>query len=554
MLKPVLPPFDLDEWRRAPFHARLKMMCGSWALQGYGSPPAVYTFYVLKIALLVAGWLFFCSFSALGPVSEIATWWAHPVAFQKAILFAMLFEVLGLGCGSGPLTGRYLPPIVAFVHFLWPGTTKAPLFAGAPIIGGFRRTVLDVLLYVGLLVALSVSLVAATPGIEHFAAVAVLLVLLGITDKTPFLAARSEHYLTAIIVFAIADPWLPATKWIWVALWLWAATSKLNHHFPSVITVMMSNSPFTNFAAFRKRLYVSFPDDLRPSRLAHAMAHFGTVVEYTFPLLLLFGAGTEVGLVGLVLMVSFHVFITSTIPMGVPLEWNVLMVYGGVALFGVHADAGVSVSDPLVVAFLVGVLLVVPLLGNFFPARFSFLASMRYYAGNWAFSGWFFRDGSVTKLDDGLRKASKTIRRQLSVLYDDDVIDAVSAKVLAFRSMHLHGRTLQFLIPRAVDDPERYDYVDGEIIAGLALGWNFGDGHLHGPQLLEAIQAQCNFEPGELRCVFVESTPMLSTKHRFVIADAADGVIETGEICTRDLLELQPWSVLKPGAEIADVV
>ncbi|WP_407662715.1 DUF3556 domain-containing protein [Mycobacterium tilburgii] len=31
--------------------------------------------------------------------------------FQKAALFTMLFEVVGLGCCFGPLAGRYFPPM-----------------------------------------------------------------------------------------------------------------------------------------------------------------------------------------------------------------------------------------------------------------------------------------------------------------------------------------------------------------------------------------------------------------------------------------------------------
>ncbi len=552
MFTPVMPPYDLEEWKKKPFHARLKMLCGSWALQGYGSPVGVYIFYVAKIALFVGGWAFFCSFSPeYTSLAGIDAWWAAPVVFQKMLVWAMLFEVLGLGCGSGPLTGRYVPPVAAFVHFLWPGTTKMPFFPGAPIIGGIKRTVLDALVYAALLVALVWALVSPAPGFENFALIAAAIIVAGVLDKTIFLAARSEHYLTAMVVFALADPWIPAVKWIWMALWFGAATSKLNHHFPSVVTVMMSNSPFTNFEWFRKRLYVSYPDDLRPSKFAHLAAHGGTVLEYTFPLLLLFGAGTTVGMVGLIVMLVFHVFITSNIPMGVPLEWNVVMVYGAFVLFGVHADAGMAVAQPEVIAYLVAILLVVPVLGNFFPHRFSFLCSMRYYAGNWAFSGWMFRHGTVEKLDDGLRKVSKNVRAQLQVLYEDDVIDAVLSKVLAFRSMHLHGRSLQFLIPKAVDDPGAYDYLDGEIVAGLALGWNFGDGHLHNLQLLKAVQEQCGFEPGELRCIFVESTPMASTYHRWVIADAAEGVLAEGRISTRDLLDLQPWSALEPGSAIS---
>ena len=75
-------------------------------------------------------------------------------------------------------------------------------------------------------------------------------------------------------------------------------------------------------------------------------------------------------------------------------------------------------------------------------------------------------------------------------------------KVMGFRLMHLHGRALPLLVPRAVKRFEDYEYVDGELVAGLSLGWNFGDGHLHNEQLMQAIQAQCGFEPGELRCIF----------------------------------------------------
>ena len=62
-----------------------------------------------------------------------------------------MFEVLGLGCGSGPLTGRYMPPFGGALYFARPGTTKLPLFPGAPLIGRDTRSWLDALLYVALL-------------------------------------------------------------------------------------------------------------------------------------------------------------------------------------------------------------------------------------------------------------------------------------------------------------------------------------------------------------------------------------------------------------------
>ncbi len=41
---------------------------------------------------------------------------------------------------------------------------------------------------------------------------------------------------------------------------------------------------------------------------------------------------------------------------------------------------------------------------------------------------------------------------------------------MGFRLMHLHGRALVELVPQAVDRLEDYEWVDGELIAGLALG------------------------------------------------------------------------------------
>ena len=97
LLDPTPPPYDALEWAKKPFAERAKMVCAAWALQGYGSPLGVYAAYLLKIALYVAVWVAFCSTSpALGGPRTIASWWLHPIAFQKAIVWSMLFEVLGL--------------------------------------------------------------------------------------------------------------------------------------------------------------------------------------------------------------------------------------------------------------------------------------------------------------------------------------------------------------------------------------------------------------------------------------------------------------------------
>ncbi len=549
--RPAPPPYDIRAWQRLPHAERLRMVCQAWALQGYGTPWPIYLVYVLKLALYAGGWCFFCTFTpGLGDPRAIATWAALPVAFQKAVLWSMLFESLGLGCGSGPLTGRYLPPVAAPLHFLRPGTTKLPLIPGLPVLGGSERTWLDVALYTAHCALLVRALVA--PAITPALLVPTLVVLpvLGLADRTVFLAARAEHYGTALVCFLFTGDWLSGCKILWVAVWLWAATSKLNRHFPSVVAVMQSNSPLT-WGGVRRHLYRSYPDDLRPSTLARAMAHGGTVVELAFPVALLHGDGGTGTAVALGVMLAFHLFITTSIPMGVPLEWNVMMVYGGFFLFGAHAASPVlPIGSTVLLAYLGAACFLAQVAGNLFPARVSFLVSMRYYAGNWPYSVWLFRGDAARKLDAHLVKAAARVQDQLAVFYDEDTTTALLSRVVAFRAMHLAGRALQQLLPRAVDDIDAYEYMEGEIVAGLVLGWNFGDGHLHGPELLRAVQRQCGFAPGELRCVFVESQPLFRPFMAWTIADAATGILEAGEVDVRVLDALQPWPVPGPAATV----
>ena len=346
LLDPVAPPYDPLEWAKKPFSEKSRMVCRAWALQGYGAPPAVYALYALKLLAYAGGWWLSCSFTpGLGDARTIASWWLEPVAFQKAILWSMLFEILGLGCGSGPLTGRYFPPLGGFLYFLRPGTTKLPLFPRLPVLGGSRRTWLDVLLYAACIALLARTLLSPQIGLQPLVAIAALVAVLGLADKTLFLAARGEHYWTTLMVFVLASDWIPGAKAVQAALWFWAGFSKLNHHFPAVVCVMTSNSPFTRFAWLRKLMYRSYPDDLSPSRLA-AIAHGGIALEFAVPVLLLAGNGGAVTVAGLVLMLLLHGYITSNVPMGVPIEWNLMMVYGAFFLFWKHADASLFAIDP----------------------------------------------------------------------------------------------------------------------------------------------------------------------------------------------------------------
>lgn len=555
-MTPAPPDFDVERWSNQPYGERLRTTCASWAMQGFGAPGVAYAFYVLKLALYIGGFLFFASTTrGVGGVGDFGDWWSEPIVFQKAVVWTLLFEVLGLGCASGPLTARYVPPITAPLYWLRPGTTRLAPFRWMPLTSGHRRSFVDVVLYVAHLALLVRALLA--PEMTKAVVVPILVVfgLLALRDKTIFLASRSEHYLLALFVFLFPGDFWAGEQAVQAALWFGAATSKLNHHFPNVIAVMLSNNPLLRSKRARRALYRGYPDDLRGSRLVARVAHGATAVEYTFPLVLLLSDGGLPTTVALVVMVAFHTIILTSFPLGVPLEWNVFFIYSALVLFGAHAEVDFwTIDSPLLIAVLLVCLVVVPVVGNLRPDKVSFLMSMHYYAGNWGTSLWLWRPSALAKLDQRITKAVHLPRQQLEGLYGAGAYELTLGRVQAFRSMHLHGRALNQMLPQAIADlhddevTERgldaFEVIDGELVAGIALGWNFGEGHLHDERLLAALQDQCDFEPGELRCLILESQPAGQRTLHWRIADPATGRIAEGEVAAADLLEVQPWASL----------
>ncbi|MFF9408152.1 DUF3556 domain-containing protein [Streptomyces anandii] len=553
-LAPNTADVDLRQWRSRPYQQRIRPLAEHWTLHGFGTPGIVHLLYLVKISAYALGGIAVVSLTpGVGGVEHFGSWWAQPIAYEKFVVWTLLWEVLGLGCGSGPLSSHFLPPVGAFLHWLRPGTVRLPPWPGRiPFTAGTRRTVTDAALYAALLGAAVWLLcspgesgapgVSGVPAPWRVAVLAALLTLLGLRDKTVFLAARAEHYGLTLLVFLFpVSDMTAALKLVMLALWWGAASSKLNRHFPFVVAVMISNSPLRP-AWFKRRLYRNHPDDLRPSALAAAAAHGGTVIEYAVPLVLVLSHGGPVTTAALAVMIVFHLHIMSTFPMGVPLEWNVFFIYSALVLFGHDAAVGAfTLHSPLLAAVLVLGLAVVPLLGHVRPDLVSFLPSMRYYAGNWATSLWCFRKGTEHRLSEHVVKASGLPVEQLTRLYGAEAAELLLHQGLAWRAMHSHGRALAGLLPRAVDDVESYDVRDGETVAGAVLGWNFGDGHLHNEQLVAAVQQRCGFAPGDLRVVVLESQPTHRQRQHYRIVDAASGPVEEGYVNVGEMVTRQPW-------------
>jgi hypothetical protein len=334
--------------------------------------------------------------------------------------------------------------------------------------------------------------------------------------------------------------------WQFVFLFIWwgAASSKLNRHFPFVTSVMTSNTPWNRSRNVKSKMYADYPEDLRPGpRAAHA-AHLGTAIEFGAPLVLMVSRGGIVGTIALCVMLLFHIHITSTFALGVPLEWNLFMIFGLGFLFGHYGDVPFSTLDsPLLIVVLVAIGVLIPIAGNLRPDKISFLPGMRYYAGNWASTLWLFRKDTKAedKLDRDICRVAPVVIEQLAAMYDRDTAEYLMFKGIGFRALHSHGRALLALAHRATGNVDDYEVRDGELVSGVVNGWNFGDGHFHDQQLLEAVQERCHFADGDLRVVYLESQPAQIQRQRYRLYDAATGLLEEGWVDVAEMVRRGPW-------------
>jgi hypothetical protein len=565
------PPVDPASLMKQPYRERLKTLSRHWVEYGFGSPKVVPLIYVVKLVVffVLGGILVGTLTSHLNPLHPSA-WFDQPIFYQKVILWTVLLECLGVAGSWGPLAGHFQPMSGGWHYYARPGTIRLPPWPGkVPFTRGDERTPVDVALYFALLAALVVAL--ALPGIHTHGIdkalrdnkglvppaaiipVIVLLVTLGLRDKVLFIAARSEQYLPALIFFAFFPfvDMIVAAKLLIVAVWVGAGFSKCTRHFTCVIPPMVSNVPWIPFKWIKRMHYRSFPDDLRPSKFTYRLAHgpgmFGEIVP---PLVLLFSHNHTVTVIAAVFMIGYHLFIISTFPLAVPLEWNVVFMYLTAFLFlGYPNEHGYGLGNMgtgLLIVTVAG-LLFFPILGNLRPDLVSFLPSMRQYAGNWASAMWAFAPGCEQKVDKHVKKSALMQKDQLQLKrpllgYEEPVAETMLTIFLAWRSLHSQGRGLNSVMMNQLgEDIDTYTLREAEFCCNAIVGFNFGDGHLHNRPLIEAIQKRCQFAPGEFIVVWVESEPVFSDRQKYWVMDAAVGVVETGTWSVKDCVAEKNW-------------
>jgi hypothetical protein len=566
-LKQDAPVVDYEEWNKGTRAEKIIPMARHWAEVGFGTPVVLHLFYVVKILLyILAAWLIALTTEGIDGFTNVTSWYAEPIVFEKVVLYTMLFEVIGLGCGFGPLNNRFFPPMGSVLYWLRPNTIRLPPWPSrVPLTKGTTRMPVDAALYGAMLVMLLVALfsdgtgpipaLGTTVGVLpmwQIWTVLGLLALLGLRDKVIFLAARGEVYASFTVAFLFAGygvDMIIAAKLVCLVIWLGAATSKLNKHFPFVISTMMSNNPVFRPRFIKRKFFEHFPDDLRPGRMSRWLAHFSTAIEGLVPLVLFFSHGGWPTAIAAFVMLCFHFGILSSIPMGVPLEWNVFMMFCVLALFVGHAPVGLTdMTTPLpVLLFLVVAGTVV--VGNLFPRKVSFLPGMRYYAGNWDTTLWCVKPSATEKIEKDIVSIASMPQTQMERYYGSpETAQMYLYMGYAFRAFNTHGRAMFTLAHRAMAGQNEDDYVltDGERICSTAIGWNFGDGHMHNEQLIAAMQERCHFEPGEVRILILDAQPIHKQRQEYRLVDPATGEFERGYVNVADMVTRQPWDDTVP--------
>jgi hypothetical protein len=325
-----------------------------------------------------------------------------------------------------------------------------------------------------------------------------------------------------------------------------AGFSKFNHGFSSTVSIMVQNTPWMIFKNFRRKTIKSFPDDLRPSKTTHLLAHIGgTTCELVMPLVLLFSPWGWATWIAILSIWALHTFIISTIPLAVPLEWNVYFMFCVAFLFaGFHSSNGYSVADmdPTLLVIVVAAALSPIILGAFKPQYVSFLVGMKQYAGNWAATTWSFRDKSMEdRLNERVVKYADNQIDQIEPLFGREISEVFMQKGVAFRMMHPMGRMHMSALMCHTDGLDHRLQREGEFLSNVITGWNFGDGHCCDERLIAGVQEQCQYEPGDVVVAFTESQPAFSKKVQYRVIDAALGTVEKGWYHNDDAYNTQPW-------------
>ena len=457
----------------------------------------------------------------LGGLGDIGDWWTEPIVFQKVAVWTLLWEILGLGSGSMPLTARYGPSIGGVLYWLRPGHGAPAAVAGqgaadARLRRARRSTSRSTPACSPPASTCCVSSGRRWPGRRRAARPGGDRACCSAAGRCSACATRSRSsparpevygFLLLVSLFPIAQPDRR------LAVRASSSSGGAPRRPSSTATSRSCRGDGQQHAVEPlapgqgASSTGNYPDDLRPGRPAAIGAHLGTAVEFALPLVLIVSRGGTIGTIAVIGMIIFHIHITSTFPLGVPLEWNLFMIFGLLFLFGHYGDVPLStLDDPLLIA-----LLVIGRGGH--PGRSATCARRRSRscpacattrATGRPACGCSARTPAPRPSSTSASTSPRRVTvEQLAKLYGPRDApsyfleqgaglprDAHPRPRAERRCCRAGRRRRRRLLPCAT----------GEIVAGVVVGWNFGDGHFHNQQLLDGRAGAVRLRAdGELR-------------------------------------------------------
>ena len=211
-------------------------------------------------------------------------------------------------------------------------------------------------------------------------------------------------------------------------------------------------------------------------------------------------------------MIVFHLNILLAFPMGVPLEWNVFMIFGVLWLFVAHAQLGLSsVTDPVPLAVLFVLIAGTVVIGTCTRARFpSCPACATTPAIGTPPCGVSSRPSTKSSAWVRARLAHVPHTTRAAVQDQRGNPGSDSPRIRIPGNEHRRARAVHPGAPGAGQDTTRTTTTCARVKSSARWfsGWNFGDGHMHNECLIEALQERCGFEPGDVRVVILDAQPI----------------------------------------------
>src|SRR6202008_3726309 len=163
--KPDFPDVDPDTFMQKPLMERMQILATDWVDNGFGSPKMVHTIYIAKLVFLyVLGGVLVATLTSGLPFLHVSQWWNQPIVYEKAVLWTVLLELIGVAGSWGPLAGKIKPMTGGILFWARPGTIRLRPWKWVPLTNGDQRTCFDVLLYIVLMISVAVPLVL--PGVH----------------------------------------------------------------------------------------------------------------------------------------------------------------------------------------------------------------------------------------------------------------------------------------------------------------------------------------------------------------------------------------------------